>query len=283
MANQFGSIEGKKVKGLADLGSRCPKKLWFRGNWDDKLFENAAAIIGSRRMTDYGRKVTEKMAAQLTAEGKTIVSGLVYGVDQTVHRACLEFGGRTVAVLGWGIGWDKLGDEEKKLIESIEKNGGLVISEWEGMRPALWTFAYRDRIMAAMASEIYVAEAAVKSGTMITVEWGLKLGREIWAVPGPVTSKVSEGTNKLISEGKARMWMSNQQASLSLRDKNNTQRDRSNTDIYISLQNETLTVDELARKLGKPVEEVGGQLSLLELSGEVEEREGKYQLISSVI
>ncbi|KKU97417.1 MAG: protecting protein DprA protein [Candidatus Amesbacteria bacterium GW2011_GWB1_48_13] len=256
MANQFGSIEGKKVKGLADLGSRCPKKLWFRGNWDDKLFENAAAIIGSRRMTDYGRKVTEKMAAQLTAEGKTIVSGLVYGVDQTVHRACLEFGGRTVAVLGWGIGWDKLGDEEKKLIESIEKNGGLVISEWEGMRPALWTFAYRDRIMAAMASEIYVAEAAVKSGTMITVEWGLKLGREIWAVPGPVTSKVSEGTNKLISEGKARMWM------------------------YISLQNETLTVDELARKLGKPVEEVGGQLSLLELSGEVEEREGKYSIIN---
>ena len=76
------------------------------------------------------------------------------------------------------------------------------------------------------------------------------------------------------------MWMPNQQASLSLRDKNNTQRDRSNTDIYISLQNETLTVDELARKLGKPVEEVGGQLSLLELSGEVEEREGKYSIIN---
>lgn len=127
--------------------------------------------------------------------------------------------------------------------------------------------------MAALAQEIYVVEAAAKSGSLITAEWGVKLGRKVWAVPGPVTSKVSEGTNRLIADGKAQMWLPQQQISLSLKD-----RDTNNAEIYAMLQNETLGIDDLARKLKRPVEELGAKLSLLVLSGEIIEKEGKYFL-----
>ena len=264
-------IEGRKVAGLAAL-LQPVDELWYSGEWDEGIFTHTAAVVGSRRMTQYGQRVVEeKLVPQLVSGGVTVISGMMYGVDQAAHRACMECGGRTVAVLGFGLKWPGISTNDLRFMDEIVKKGGLVVSEWENQPGTLWTFPMRDRIMAALAQEIYVVEAAAKSGSLITAEWGVKLGRKVWAVPGPVTSKVSEGTNRLIADGKAQMWLPQQQISLSLKD-----RDTNNAEIYAMLQNETLGIDDLARKLKRPVEELGAKLSLLVLSGEIIEKEWKY-------
>ena len=267
-------IEGRKVAGLAAL-LQPVDELWYSGEWDEGIFTHTAAVVGSRRMTQYGQRVVEeKLVPQLVSGGVTVISGMMYGVDQAAHRACMASGGRTVAVLGWGIDYKGITAEDLSIMNEIIEKGGLVVSEWEDQAGTLWTFPQRDRIMAALADEVYVVEAAVKSGSMITVEWAIKLGKRVWAVPGPVTSRVSDGTNRLIAEKKAQMWLPEQQ--VSQRTTNDAKSDDKNADIYRLLENETLTVDELARKLMRSVNEMGAQLSVMTLSGEIKEKDGKY-------
>lgn len=245
-----------------------PKRLYYQGKWNESLFVKCVAVVGSRRITEYGRRVIEKLVPQLVQNGWTIVSGFMYGVDQEAHRACLECGGKTIAVLGWGINWP-LADGDLQLAQLIIKNGGLVLSEWEDQQPTLWTFPLRNRIVAAISQEVIVVEAAARSGALITTEIAAKLGRKIWAVPGPITSKISEGTNRLIASGKAQMWLPQSQLNLPiLPDTDNP--------ILGMLENEALNASEIARKLSQPVGQVGAQLSILVLSGGIIERDGKY-------
>ncbi len=191
----------------------------------------------------------------------------MYGTDQYAHKICIENGGKTIAVLGWGID-KKLDGNDKKLAEEIINSGGLLISEWETQEGTTWTFPVRDRIIAALAQEVFIIEAAEKSGSLITANQALKLHRKVWAVPGPITSKVSVGTNNLIASGKAQMWLPGaSQTKLDIKDP-----------ILDILENEALSADELARKLQKSVTEIGAQLSLFSLSGTLTERGGKYYL-----
>lgn len=251
---------------LRDL-SQPPKQLYYRGAWDETLFTKCAAVVGSRRITQYGRMVVELLVPQLVAAGYTIVSGFMYGVDQAAHRECLASGGRTIAVLGWGINWNDLDRQDKQLMSEIEKRG-LVISEWEDQKPMLWTFPQRNRIVAAIAQDIFVVEAAQKSGALITARIAQKLKRTVWAVPGPVTSKTSEGTNQLIADGKARVWLPKREP---------VTRDASRDDPIVKLlESEPMNASDIARALGQPVDKVGAQLSLLVLAGDVMEREGTY-------
>lgn len=216
-------------------------------------------------MTDYGRRVIEKIVPQLVFEKKTIVSGFMYGVDQYAHKTCLENGGKTIAVLGWGMK-RLLDGDDKQLAESIVKHDGLLLSEWEDQQATLWTFPVRNRIVAALCSDVIVVEATEKSGSLITANIALKLKRTLWSVPGPITSRLSVGTNKLIAEGKARMWLDGQ-----------TQQTMSFDDPILSiLSNEPLSANDLARKLNIPVETIGAQLSMFVLTGSLVEREGKY-------
>jgi DNA processing protein len=275
MIDGMGKIErGSKLwpKGLLDLGKQEPKQLWYEGKWDGSLWKKCAAVVGSRRMTQYGRQVLQKIIPRLVNDGWTIVSGMMYGVDQTAHKLCMECGGRTVGVLGWGIKYQLLSDEDMKLLKQITETGGLVISEWEEQAGTLWTFPLRDRIMAALASDIYIVEAAVKSGSLITADWGIKLGRKIWAVPGPVTSRVSEGTNSLIGQGLAKPWLG-LEAQTPCADR---ARSTNEANIYSMLECEALTVNGLAKALKKPVQEVAAELSMMELRGELVVKEGKY-------
>ncbi len=216
MIDKNGQID-REVKTITisfkQLSSK-PVGLFYLGQFDQKELSSCVAVVGTRRITEYGIIVTKKLVANLVASGKIIVSGLMYGVDQHVHRECLKYGGKTIAVLGWGINWDGAGNEEKELVNEIVAHRGAVVSEWLNERSTLWMFPHRDRIMAAMASDIYVVEGAIKSGSLITAEWGRKLGKTVWAVPGPVTSKVSEGTNWLIATGRAKMWVPQQQLGL---------------------------------------------------------------------
>lgn len=252
------------------------KELWIEGEIDKDDLVKSVAVVGSRRISQYGRQVVEKLVNQLVSYKVPIVSGFMYGTDQAVHRAVIENGGRTIAVLGWGIKYDKIEEEDKKLWKKIVDTGGAVISEWEYQTPAFWTFPARDRIMAALATDVYVVEAAAKSGALITAEMAMELGKNIWAVPGPVFSPVSVGTNRLIADGKAKMWVPNQQLSFNLECVVKSSRD--NTDMYTLLQNEILTADEIAKMVTKPIAEVLQELMLLTLQGKVVEKEGKYQL-----
>lgn len=251
---------------LRDLTSP-PKQLYYRGTWDESLFTKCAAVVGSRRMTQYGRMVVEKLVPQLVQDGYTIISGFMYGVDQVAHRESLACGGRTIAVLGWGINWNGLDSADKKLMGEIEESG-LVLSEWEDQKPTLWTFPMRNRIVAAIAQEVFVVEAAIKSGALITARIARKLKRILWAVPGPVTSKTSEGTNQLVAEGHAQIWIP--------RSENLKKETSSDHPIIKLLESESMNASDISRKLGEPIDKIGAELSLLVLSGDVMEKEGTY-------
>ncbi len=254
------------IKKLQDLSSP-PKQLYYSGNYEPGIFKNAVAVVGSRRITEYGKRVIEKIIPKLVFDKKTIISGFMYGTDQYAHQTCLDNGGRTVAVLGWGID-KKLSGYDKKLAEQIIESGGIIISEWETQEGTNWTFPVRDRLIAALANEVIVTEAAVKSGALITVRDAVKLKRKIWAVPGPITSKTSEGTNNLIASGTAEIYLGQTtQQTLTF-----------DNPILSLLQNESLSADELARKLNKPVMAIGSELTILLLSGKILEKGGKYYL-----
>ncbi|HSW89408.1 MAG TPA: DNA-processing protein DprA [Patescibacteria group bacterium] len=244
-----------------------PKKLFCRGTYDPKIFQKCSAVVGSRRMTNYGRQVIDQIVPKLVLEGKTIVSGFMYGVDQYAHDVTIQNGGKTIAVLGWGINIP-FEEADEKLAAEIISHDGLFFSEWEDQRATLWTFPMRNRIVVALCSEVIVIEAAVKSGSLITAKIANKLKRKLWAVPGPITSKTSAGTNALIADGEAIMWAGIQM-------KNESDK-KSSDPLLKALQNEPLTTNELARTLHKSVSEVGAQLSLFAITGEVIEREGKY-------
>lgn len=240
------------------------KELWYLGNWQGEMPPRMAAVIGSRQMTQYGRRAVEILVPQLVADGWTIVSGFMYGVDRTAHEICLTVGGKTIAVLGWGI--DEQIDDLGRAILAAE---GLIFSEWKKQKGALWTFPLRNRIVAALCQRVYVVEAGVKSGSLGTVEIAKKMGKEIWAVPGPITSAVSLGTNSLIATGQAKLWMPQMIKNRYIK----------STDLYSLLQNEPLTIDELCRLVEKPIDVLSYELMQLQLLGQIEERDGKYWVI----
>lgn len=257
-----------ELKNLLDLAT-LPKHLYFQGSWNSEIFKNCTAVVGSRRMTDYGARAVEKIIPQLIARGQTVVSGFMYGVDQYAHQVCVEQGGKTIAVLGWGIS-HKLTSTDAKLAKKIIDSKGLLISEWEEQKPTHWTFPLRNRIVAALCQEIIVVEAAENSGSLITARAAARLKKIIWAVPGPITSKTSRGTNRLIADGKAKMWLGESPVQLSLA--------QGSDPLLQILDTEALTADELARKLKLPVSGIGAQLSILLLSGQIIEKGGKYYI-----
>ena len=274
----FLNMEYQKITGwqkhpelsrLKDL-TTPPKEIYFIGKWDPKIFKNCVAVIGSRRMTEYGQRVLEKIIPQLVCQGQTIISGFMYGVDQYAHQVCLENGGKTIAILGWGINF-KLENYDLKLAQKVIRSGGLLLSEWENQQPSVWTFPSRNRLVAALAKEVIIIEAADKSGSLITAKIATKLKRKVWAVPGPITSRLSAGTNKLIALGQANIWLGNFPTSRA------ESVNKSNSLINL-LENNVLTANEIARKLGKPVSQIGAQLSLMSLAGQLIEKEGKYYL-----
>lgn len=254
-----------ELKKLLELKKR-PEKLFYAGDWDPTIFENCAAVVGSRRMTEYGRWSVGRLVAELVSVGKTVISGFMYGMDRAAHEAAIESGGRTIAVLGWGMTW-KLEKRDQALAEKIIGSGGLMLSEWENQEPTLWTFPVRNRIVAALAETVYVVEAAEKSGSMITVNEARKLGRPVWAVPGPITSQVSGGTNNLIATGWAKPWLPGKTKAAVGEE----------TPVFRLIKEQGgLSADEMGRILGVGVDVLGIELTNLVLSGVVVERDGQY-------
>ena len=160
----------------------------------------ALAIVGSRRATAYGLGAAERLAADLAARGVTIVSGFARGIDTAAHRGALAAGGRTIAVLGCGVDVT-YPPENRKLVGQVLERGAL-ISQFPMGTPALpGHFPLRNRTIAALTLGTIVVEAAERSGALITAGHAGELGREVFAVPGPVTSETSRGANRLIQDG----------------------------------------------------------------------------------
>jgi len=178
-----------------------PARLYVRGALaeDDAL---AVAIVGSRAATPYGMAVAERLAADLAARGVTVVSGLARGIDSAAHRGALRAGGRTIAVLGSGV--DVIyPPENRRLAGDIEASGALVSQFEPGTQPLAGYFPVRNRVIAGLSLAVLVVEAAEKSGSLITAGLAAEMGREVLAVPGPLTSPQSVGAHRLIQDGAA--------------------------------------------------------------------------------
>ena len=176
-----------------------PPLLYVRGGLGagDDL---PVAVVGTRRPTFYGRDVAERLAAGLAAAGATVVSGLARGIDTCAHRGALRGGGRTVAVLAHGIDF-VYPSENRRLADQIVAQGALVTDYPAGTHPAGENFPPRNRIIAGLSAGVLVVEAGEGSGALITSHYAAEQGRDVFAVPGPITSPASRGCNLLIQDG----------------------------------------------------------------------------------
>lgn len=262
----------------------APKILYYRGKLNPKIFEKSLAVVGSRRISQYGKKVVELLIPALVGDGITIISGFMFGVDTAAHQECLDVGGVTVAVLGGGLNV-MYPPENEKLYHDILKKGGVIFSEYlPETQPQLWTFPQRNRIVAGLSTlGVLIIEAGEKSGSLITAKLAIEQGKKVYAVPGPVTSSVSAGANLLIQGGQAKMVLAPEDilgkrriassnkalpAGLGLIEQK----------IITALSAEALTVDEIARVAGQGIAETGQTLTLMSLRGLISEANGKYYL-----
>jgi DNA processing protein len=178
-----------------------PTQLYVMGDISNFSASNMIAIVGSRRVTPYGRQVTQQLTSDLVKHNFVIVSGLALGVDSIAHRSCLDKGGKTIAVLPSGL--DKIYPaSHHNLAKEILANGGTLVSEYADGEPPLKNhFIARNRIVSGIGQGVLVTEAAAKSGTLHTANFALDQGKSVMAVPGNITSPLSQGTNNLIKTG----------------------------------------------------------------------------------
>lgn len=272
-----------------------PPVLYFRGQLPVNEM-NAVAVVGSRRCTAYGREMTNRIATGLAQSGVCVFSGLARGIDGTAHRAALDAGGCTVAVVGGGLDSIYPAEHERMAVEMVEK-GGAVVSEYPvGVRPKPEHFPRRNRVISGLTRGVVVVEAARKSGAMLTVKWALEQDREVFAVPGSALSVNSEGPNWLIQQG-AKLTTSHMdvleelsitpplaepatengepvQGELGV---DSLARKDNGTDIEYRVHGHLTSVgapchaDEISRSTSIPVSEVTSALSVLGLKGLVDE------------
>ena len=187
------------------------KQLNVRGEVDDRDLIRVG-IVGSRHMTFYGRQVVKDICQILAGQNITVVSGLMYGVDIEAHKQILAFGGRTIGVLGYGFNQLNTNQYAKDIIDIIIKEDrGAVISEFDDTQPPqVWTFPKRNRIVAALSDYIIIVEAGKDSGTLITADLALEMGKDVYVVCGSIYSDQSYGCNKLLIEGAIPLYDLNQ-------------------------------------------------------------------------
>lgn len=176
-----------------------PEALYVKGAFEEGD-RAAIALVGSRKASPYGLETCQRLAYELARRGITVVSGLARGIDSSAHIGALKAGGRTIAVLGSGLDYI-YPRENKKLAKDIEGNGAVVSQFPPDTPPFKDNFPKRNRIISGLSLGVVVVEAADKSGALITANYALDEGREVFAVPGKVTSQTSGGTNKLIKAG----------------------------------------------------------------------------------
>ena len=261
-----------------------PEQLRVRGADPRVLSRPSVAVVGARVCSPYAREVAHAIGRSLASAGLVVVSGLAHGVDSAAHRGALEQGHPTVAVLGSGL--DVVYPARNRPLADEIAVAGLVVSEYaDGTPPAPWRFPARNRIIAALAVATVVVEAARGSGALITADFALELGRDVYAVPGEITSSRAAGTNDLIRNGATPVTSlpelledlgvepaptqcsSDVVSGLSPDEKR----------VLDALAKGPLTLDALGRQLGLSQAELAGHVTALELAGVAQEDDGAYR------
>lgn len=276
------SLNDSKYPLLLSKISDPPSFLFYEGELpkkDDILI----AIVGSRACSAYGRQVAYELSFNLAKEGIVIVSGLALGIDSIAHQAALDAKGRTVAVLGCGLDIIYPSSHQKLAKEIIKKEGAIVSEFSPGTPPLPHHFPLRNRIISGISVATVVVEAALRSGALITARYALEQGREVFAVPGPVYSQNSQGTNNLIKMG-ASPVTSFEDVMLGLNIQLNSERKKGavkaetkEEEILLSLLNQgAVSVDKLCELSKLEISIVSSTLIMLEIKGLVKNIGGQY-------
>ncbi len=288
LESYFQKLQQKSVVYLTLIDSEYPQLLrnshnppfvlFVKGEYtfNDPQNHMTVGIVGTRRITSYGRQVTEMVTGTLVENGCVIVSGLAIGVDTVAHQTTIHCRGKTVAVLGCGVDCCNPSTNQY-LYDEILATGGAVISEFPlGQAPTKGSFPSRNRIIAGLSKAVIVTEGAEDSGALITAQDAFVDNRKVFAVPGPITSSLSKGPNSLFSKGAVvvtsgqdvlrELGMSSKITSIKMKDriKGDTVEEQSLLDL---LQNESLHFDELVKRSELSSAKVGTLLSLMEMKG----------------
>ncbi len=260
-------------KQLREIFDR-PPVLYVRGALTP-ADEWAVAVVGTRRVTVYGRQVAEDLARGLASNRVTVVSGLARGIDAIAHRAAIESGGRTIAVLACGLDL-VYPPEHKHLAEQIVECGALISDYPLGTQPRSEFFPRRNRILSGITLGVLVVEGDTKSGALITARQALEQNREVFAVPGSIYAPNSRGTNKLIQDGEAKLTLDVQDMLAELNLSMAAQQiemtelvpaDETEGILLRYLSGQPTHIDEVRRESGLPIATVTGTLAMLELKG----------------
>ena len=278
-------IEDKNYPKLLKEIADPPPVLYVRGEINPKYFKKSIAVVGTRKMTTYGREVTEVLVRSLVDAGFTIISGLARGVDSYAHRVTIGNNGKTIAVLGGGLN-KVYPPENKALADEIENGFGAVISEFPIDSPSTpGNFPARNRIISGLSVGVLVTEAGSDSGSLITAGLAGEQGREVFAVPGPIYSKFSHGPSTLIKQGAKLVTNVNdilEELKFSYQDseieeiKGDSEEENKIIDL---LKNGSAHIDQISREANIPAAKVGSTISLLEIKGKVKSLgSGMYSL-----
>jgi len=254
--------------------AHVPKRLYILGSLPETRIPTVA-IVGSRKPTSYGKEVTYQLAYELAKKGVVIISGLAYGVDAIAHRAALDAGGTTIAILANGL--DTIyPSAHAGLAKQILAQGGAIISEYE---PAVgardFQFLARNRIVSGLADAVIVTEAAARSGTLATINHALDQNKEVFAVPGNITSPLSVGCNNVIKQGAHPITSANDVLEIiapHLLEPQTTLALGSNPQeitIIKLLQQGVRAGEQLQQQSGIPAAEFSQTLSMLEINGDI--------------
>lgn len=259
-----------------------PDYFYIKGdiNEDDEL---AIAVVGTRTPSYYGTAVAEKIAQELAQCGVTVISGLARGIDSAGHKGALSVSGRTIAVLGCGIDIVYPG-ENKKLFEEISENGA-VISEFPiGTPPLPHNFPMRNRIISGLSLGVLVVEASLRSGSLITARLALEYNRDVFCIPGTVTSERSKGTNKLIKEGAKLVESAKDILEDFCKIRENRKKEDKGNNPFLSkeeakilalLEGEPLQIDTIIQKTNQSPAVVNTLLLEMEIKGLITQQPGK--------
>ena len=265
-----------------------PFVLFYKGN--KGLFENSKTIgiVGTRTISQYGKEVTSMLARDLVEQGFVIVSGLALGVDGIAHLTCLNNNGKTIAVLGSGVDICTPANHQKLYDRILEQKGLIVSTVPPGEQPNKGSFPARNKIIAGLSLGIIVTEGTADSGALYTAKFAREMKKPVFSVPGPITSRLSGATTKLLKTGAILVTSAGDVVDslgiMSLRkSKNATSNHLGDTPeeqvILDLLQIEPLHFNEIVRKIGKDSKTTGSLLSLMELKGMIKSNGEIYNLV----
>lgn len=256
-----------------------PLVLYVKGDFEG-FPEDAIAVVGSRKCTNYGKSISYKIAFDLAREGVNVISGLAYGIDSSAHSGAIDSGGRTIAVLGSGIDVIYPSDHSS-LAKRIEENGFLVSEFPFGTMPLKYNFPFRNRIISGLSLGVVVVEAELKSGSLITAMHAIDQGKEVFAVPGNITSPTSEGTNLLIRDG-AIPLLSVNDIFESISSLNHIRHRKSEENLsekeclIMELLEDGDTFDTVKERVNLDDSELLTLLTMLEVKGKIKKNAGRY-------